>query len=105
MVSTPASPSNRLFTFKDALQGFLIHEDLPFASILDSERIREIFRRHKSLFGGIYETSIVLWAIRARHFASFSSCDDTRYRQHGQIGYQPLNRCAFRTIGLVGTQQ
>ena len=62
MVSIPASPGNRPFTFKDALQGFLIHDDLPFASILDSERIREVFRKHKSLFGGIYETTIVLWA-------------------------------------------
>ena len=62
MVSIPASPSNRPFTFKDALQGFLLHEDLPFASILDSERIQEIFRKHKSIFGGIYNTSMVLWA-------------------------------------------
>ena len=40
----------------------MLHEDLPFASILDSERIHEVFRKHKSLFGGIYETTIVLWA-------------------------------------------
>ena len=60
--SIPASPGKRPFTFKDALQGFLLLEDLPFASILDSERIHEIFRKHKSLFGGIYETTLVLWA-------------------------------------------
>jgi len=40
----------------------MLHEDLPFASILDSERIQEIFRKHKSIFGGIYNTTIVLWA-------------------------------------------
>jgi len=40
----------------------LLHDDLPFASILDSERIQEIFRKHKSIFGGIYNTTIVLWA-------------------------------------------
>ena len=62
MVSIPASPGIRSFTFKDALQGFLVHDDLPFASILDSERIREVFRKHKSLFGGIYHTTIVRWA-------------------------------------------
>ena len=62
MVSIPASPGIRSFTFKDALQGFLVHDDLPFASILDSERICEVFRKHKSLFGGIYHTTIVLWA-------------------------------------------
>jgi len=62
LVSIPASSGNRPFTFKDALQGFLIHDDLPFASILDSERIREVFRKHKSLFGGIHETTLVLWA-------------------------------------------
>ena len=62
MVSIPASPGHRPFTFKDALQGFLLHDDLPFASILESERIREVFRKHKSLFSGIYATTIVLWA-------------------------------------------
>ena len=62
MVSIPTSPGNRPFTFKDALQGFLVHDDLPFASILESKRIREIFRKHKAIFGGIYNTTIVLWA-------------------------------------------
>ena len=33
-----------------------------FASILPSERIREIFRELDSIFGGIFNTTIVLWA-------------------------------------------
>ena len=60
--SIPSSFGKRSFTFRDALQGFLLHDDLPFASLLDSEWIQDVFRKHQSLFGGIYHTTIVLWA-------------------------------------------
>lgn len=62
MTSIPSSFGKRSFTFRDALQGFLLHDDLPFASMLDHDWIHEVFRKHKSLFGGIYHTTIVLWA-------------------------------------------
>ena len=60
--SIPSSFGKRSFTFRDALQGFLLHDDLPFASMLDNEWIQEVFRKHQSLFGGIFHTTIVLWA-------------------------------------------
>lgn len=62
LASIPSSFGKRSFTFRDALQGFLLHDDLPFASMLDHDWIHEVFRKHKSLFGGIYHTTIVLWA-------------------------------------------
>ena len=60
--SIPSSFGKRSFTFRDALQGFLLHDGLPFSSLIDGDRIREIFQKHQSLFGGIYHTTIVLWA-------------------------------------------
>ena len=62
LATIPSSFGKRSFTFRDALQGFLLHDDLPFASLLDDEWIQDVFRSHRSLFGGIYHTTIVLWA-------------------------------------------
>ena len=62
MSSIPSSFGKRSFSFRDALQGFLLHNDLPFASLLDDGRIREVFQKHSSLSGGIFTTAIALWA-------------------------------------------
>ncbi len=62
MSSIPSSFGKRSFTFRDTLQGFLLHNDLPFASLLDDDRIRAAFQKHSSLSGGIYTTAIALWA-------------------------------------------
>ena len=62
MSSIPSSFGKRSFTFRDTLQGFLLHNDLPFASLLDDDRIFAVFQKHASLSGGIYTTAIALWA-------------------------------------------
>ena len=62
MSSIPSSFGKRSFTFRDTLQGFLLHNDLPFASLLDDDRIRAVFQKHASLSGGIFTTAIALWA-------------------------------------------
>lgn len=54
--------ARRSFSFADAVQGFLLDDGLPFSRVLDAERIEAVFRKHQSLFGGIYSTAIVLWA-------------------------------------------
>ncbi len=74
LTSIPTSFGKRSFTFRDAFQGFLLHDDLPFASMLDHDWIHEVFRKHKSLFGGIYHTTIVLWAFLSHAVAVSLSC-------------------------------
>ena len=50
--------------FQKIVDGFLLQPGLPFADVLNAEKIHRIFRKHRGLFGGngIYNTAIVLWA-------------------------------------------
>ena len=62
-----ANPSpKRSFTFRDALQGFLLDQELAFAELLDQDLVREVFTKHKSYFGGIFHTAVVLWAFMSQ---------------------------------------
>ena len=47
---------------------FLHDPGLPFASVLDAEAIRRVFREEESLFGqdDLFSTEIVLWAFLAQ---------------------------------------
>jgi hypothetical protein len=51
-----------VFTFLDALRGFMLDQQAAIAAHMDEESIRKIFARHGSLFGGLFHTAIVLWA-------------------------------------------
>ena len=62
MVRIPDLPIRRRFSFTDATEAFLLQKGLPFAAILSEERIARIFQKHRSMFGGIYTNSLVLWA-------------------------------------------
>lgn len=50
--------------FQKIVDGFLLQPGLPFADVLNAEKITRVFRKHRGLFGGngIYNTAIVLWA-------------------------------------------
>ena len=56
LTSIPSSFGKRSFTFRDALQGFLLHDDLPFASMLDHDWIHG---QHRSCL-----TRMALYALR-----------------------------------------
>jgi hypothetical protein len=47
---------------------FLQETGLPFASVLDAESIRQVFREEEAFFGqdDIFSTEIVLWAFLAQ---------------------------------------
>ena len=62
MAGIPNPASKRAFTFHYALQGFMLDQNLAFTELLDSEVIRRVFQKHKSHFGGVFHTAIVLWA-------------------------------------------
>ncbi len=62
MVRIPDLPFRETFSFDDATEAFLLKEGLPFAEILSEERITRIFQKHRSIFGGIYTTGLLVWA-------------------------------------------
>ena len=62
MSGIPDSSSRDSSDFGATLKGFLAHEGLPFADILSSRRVEQVFRSYRNCFGGIYTTSTVLWA-------------------------------------------
>lgn len=62
MRGIPNRPFHRTMSFRDALQSILLDPGLSFASLLDEETIRKVFSRHHALFGGVFQTAIVLWA-------------------------------------------
>ena len=62
MACLPNPAFKRTFTFRDALQGFMLDQDLAFAKLLAPEAIRRVFVKHHCYFGGIFHASIVLWA-------------------------------------------
>jgi hypothetical protein len=49
-------------TFREALNGFMLDQQLAFATLLDQDLIRDVFAKHGALFGGVFHTAIVLWA-------------------------------------------
>ena len=49
-------------TFPEALSGFMLDQELAFSTLLDKDLIGQVFTKHKSLFGGVFHTAIVLWA-------------------------------------------
>ncbi|MEQ1828930.1 MAG: IS4 family transposase [Pirellula sp.] len=66
MAGIPNPSTKRSFTFRDALQGFLLNQELAFAELLDKDLVREVFQKHQSYFGGIFHTAIVLWAFMSQ---------------------------------------
>jgi len=49
-------------TFRDALNGFMLDQQLAFSSLLHQDSICEVFDNHGARFGGVFHTAIVLWA-------------------------------------------
>jgi hypothetical protein len=47
----------------------MLDQELAFASLLDQELIRQVFAKHRSLFGGVFHTAIVLWAFLSQSYA------------------------------------
>lgn len=60
--SIPDPGRQGTMTFRDALNGFMLDQQLAFSSLLDHDVIRDVFAKHGSLFGGVFHTAIVLWA-------------------------------------------
>lgn len=58
----PQAGSGRSFNFQDTLQAFALAQGLPFAEILDAERIASVLRKHGAIARGIYTPALVLWA-------------------------------------------
>ena len=54
MACLPNPAFKRSFTFRDALQGFMLDQDLAFAKLLVPEAIRRVFVKHQCYFGGIF---------------------------------------------------
>jgi putative transposase len=48
--------------FRDVLNSFMLDQQLGFSSLLDQDSIRDMFAKHRALFGGVFHTAIVLWA-------------------------------------------
>lgn len=65
-LSTPQARGKSEFTIIS--DSFLHDPGLPFASVLDAELIRRVFREEEALFGqeDIFSTQIVLWAFLAQ---------------------------------------
>jgi putative transposase len=66
MAHIPVPSPRRSFSFQNAIQGFLLHEGLGFAELLDGELIRQVFVKHRSCFGGVFHTAIVIWAFMSQ---------------------------------------
>jgi putative transposase len=68
MVSLSTPPTRGKNTFAVIADSFLHDSGLPFASVLDAETIRRIFREEEAFFGqeDIFSTEIVLWAFLAQ---------------------------------------
>ena len=68
MTSLSTSPTRGKNTFGVIADSFLHDPGLPFASVLDAEAIRRVFREEEALFGqdDIFSTEIVLWAFLAQ---------------------------------------
>lgn len=64
------SASQRSLSFRDALKGFMLDNELPFAALLDQELVQSVFAKHRSLFGGVFHTAIVLWAFLSQALRS-----------------------------------
>jgi putative transposase len=60
----PDSPNRGSGSFQQIAEAFLTQDRLPFAGVLASKRIEQVFTRHDAIFGqhGVYSTAIVLWA-------------------------------------------
>jgi len=68
MMSLSRPPARGKDEFTAIADSFLHDPGLPFASVLDRERIERAFREEEALFGqdDIYSTPIVLWAFLAQ---------------------------------------
>lgn len=54
--------------FSDAFRPFLQQPGLPFADVLGTETVKQVFARHEALFAGeaVFSTPVVLWAFLAQ---------------------------------------
>ena len=68
MTSLSAQPTGFKNEFSVIAQSFLDTPGLPFASVLDTEAIEQVFREEEALFGqeDVFSTQIVLWAFLAQ---------------------------------------
>ena len=66
MSGIPIRPNRHSFSFRDSVAAYFQQPGLPFANVLDEQRIRRIFARHQGLFGRTYTTEIVLWAFMSQ---------------------------------------
>ena len=62
MAAIPHTSSRRTFQFADSLKAFLHQDGLPFASLIDGDRVATVFRQHGVSQASIYTHAIVLWA-------------------------------------------
>jgi hypothetical protein len=64
----PDSPRQGSRDFQPVVAAFLSGKGLPFAALLDAEKIERVFAKHGGLFGlsGIYTTAVMVWSFLAQ---------------------------------------
>ncbi len=64
----PDSPRQGSRDFQLVVDAFLSGEGLPFAALLDAEKIERVFAKHSGLYGrnGIYTTAVMVWSFLAQ---------------------------------------
>lgn len=64
----PDSPRQGSFDFQLVVNAFLSSAGLPFAALLDAEKIERVFAKHGGLYGrhGIYTTAVMVWSFLAQ---------------------------------------
>ncbi len=53
-------PRQGTMTFREALNGFMLDQQLAFATLLDQDLIRDVFAKHGALFGDVFHTAIAI---------------------------------------------
>ena len=66
LVSIPPCRSQANFCFDDAIKAFLLQGSLPFAKVLNEQRITSVFRKNGCSMNGVYSPAIVLWAFMSQ---------------------------------------
>ncbi len=55
-------------SFRDALDSFMLDQQLAFSSLLDQDSIRKVFAKHGALFGHLKQGDVV---VADRHYCSY----------------------------------